>query len=669
MSNSPRRRTCLLALLAAPFVALACGPWLPFSFLERGDAGLLAGPWRTFESSLRTLASGHVPFLAKPDLPPPDFDDHDELAPLTTRAELADLAAAGASPEVLAAHRLRREFLDGVYYLDRERRLAQIAANPFVADTTGLPEEFALYHQGALAWHREDHPAATQAFTALLELPPAQRHYKSTWAAYMLGRLAGQAHPDEARARFAQTRALAAEGFADSTGLAADSWGREAQLHYLVGDWLPALHLYLAQHQAGDSGALVSLHWTAREALYGHDPTSLAPLAADPRARTVINGYLLATHLSVNPEPAGAPLADSWLDHLAQLGLTDSTEAESLALIHYRRARFDQARRWVALAPPDLPGAIWLRAKLALRDGFTDQAADHLARLVRHPDLDAYRISYNDWNTWSALSAPAGELAVLLLGQAEFTDALRLFLLAGLWPDSAYVAERVLTTEELLAFVKSDIPVEATTRHRHHGTNLSDSLRHLLARRLAREGRHDEAHPYYPPAQQAHHATWQTLLATGRSPDQSASTRAEALTQAARLVRYEGLRLIGSELAPDYAIHGANFIGGPTGKSREAFTRHGVPVDEERSRYEASAITPVHRFHYRYHAADLAWEASQHHPDNAPALAALLIEAGGWLKNRDPQAADRFFKALVNRCPQTPQGREANRQNWFPPTP
>jgi hypothetical protein len=44
----------------------------------------------------------------------------------------------------------------------------------------------------------------------------------------------------------------------------------------------------------------------------------------------------------------------------------------------------------------------------------------------------------------------------------------------------------------------------------------------------------------------------------------------------------------------------------------------------------------------------------------------VLCEAGGWLQNRDPRAADRFYKALVRRCGRTPLGALADRLRWFP---
>ena len=54
-------------------------------------------------------------------------------------------------------------------------------------------------------------------------------------------------------------------------------------------------------------------------------------------------------------------------------------------------------------------------------------------------------------------------------------------------------------------------------------------------------------------------------------------------------------------------------------------------------------------------------------PDNDIGTARVLCEAGTWLKNRDPQATDRFYKALVRRCGRTGIGRETDQLRWFPP--
>jgi len=45
----------------------------------------------------------------------------------------------------------------------------------------------------------------------------------------------------------------------------------------------------------------------------------------------------------------------------------------------------------------------------------------------------------------------------------------------------------------------------------------------------------------------------------------------------------------------------------------------------------------------------------------------MLCIAGGWLKSRDSEAADRFYQDLVNRCGKTNLGIEGEKKRWFPP--
>jgi len=63
------------------------------------------------------------------------------------------------------------------------------------------------------------------------------------------------------------------------------------------------------------------------------------------------------------------------------------------------------------------------------------------------------------------------------------------------------------------------------------------------------------------------------------------------------------------------------------------------------------------------------WQGAALMPDNVDATAYALCEAGIWLKNRDPNAADRFYKALVIRCGKTALGKKADERRWFPELP
>ena len=89
-----------------------------------------------------------------------------------------------------------------------------------------------------------------------------------------------------------------------------------------------------------------------------------------------------------------------------------------------------------------------------------------------------------------------------------------------------------------------------------------------------------------------------------------------------------------------------------------------VTSDEIR-RVRLYAVSPNIRFHYRYVAADLAWEAAKSLPANHPLLARLYNTAGQWISERDPKAADRFYQAMVRRCAKTPKAGRPMRSDGF----
>src|SRR6266581_377670 len=190
---------------------------------------------------------------------------------------------------------------------------------------------------------------------------------------------------------------------------------------------------------------------------------------------------------------------------------------------------------------------------------------------------------------------------------------------------------------------------------RRHGAN----IRYLLARRLARELRGDIAREYYP-------GDWQPkfdeLIAALRGGwDESAPNeqRAKALFAAAIIARTNGMELLGTEVEPDWQIYGGGFAWGVTWECRATNASSAVvnvaSSDEIRRAINHNA-DPEARFHYRYQAAFLAWEAAKLMPDNSDETARVLCTAGSWLKRRDPQTADIFYKALVRRCRKTAIG-------------
>ena len=128
------------------------------------------------------------------------------------------------------------------------------------------------------------------------------------------------------------------------------------------------------------------------------------------------------------------------------------------------------------------------------------------------------------------------------------------------------------------------------------------------------------------------------------------------------------MELVGTEVEPDWHVHGGNYEEGVTVADRATNDAAKVLVasEDEVSRATRHKADPEARFHYRYQAAALAWEAAKLMPDNSDETARVLWTAGTWLKNRDPETADFFYKALVRRNRKTALGQEADRIRWFP---
>jgi hypothetical protein len=88
--------------------------------------------------------------------------------------------------------------------------------------------EFAAYHKGAAAYLNQQWDEARAAWENLLKRPEQDRHYRTVWAAFMLGKVSLKEKDfPTATQWFQRTRELAKAGSADSLGLAAESYGWE----------------------------------------------------------------------------------------------------------------------------------------------------------------------------------------------------------------------------------------------------------------------------------------------------------------------------------------------------------------------------------------------------------------------------------------------------------
>lgn len=716
----------ILAAIISGFAvnAFACGPFFPNNMLDAGDGAVLQAPIADFQLELERMKLAPAGPRAVPPAKGQEFYEQ------STELEMNDLAAAlkrkkipgEQATVIMQAHLAERMKLNAFlktqnewqhfssWVFDTNGYHAVPNTNPpptfpGIAVTPGLPREFADYFAGAIAWHQGDSVAAWECWNRVLSLPEPERRYKSTWAAFMLAQYfespTNDPGDDEAMKYFERVRTMAKSGFADSAGLAVAGVGGEARIYLHRKNYERAIELYLEQFAAGDDSAVISLRLTAAAALNEGNatPGRLKSLAQNPRTRRVITAYLISRHpYNDRSETATDPDAkkffdrtDNWLAAVEAAGVKNVESAEEFALAAYQASDVDAAQRWIKRADGS-PVAQWLQAKLDLRAGKIADAAALLAKVSRKfpretPTNAPANFSQSlfvdinpEWNETIAVGRQSlGELGTLHLARGEYTEALDALLRSGYWMDAAYVAERVLTSEELKSYVDANWPPvspEQAAREEQYlpdpewgMTNPREQIRLLLASRLARETGGMMPLAYFPTNLAADYGTLLSYLHDGRDETLPASVRAQKLFAAAVMTRTNGMELFGTEMEPDWGIYGGSYDFGYTWRNRATNLfepKINAASADEIERASSRHADPDRRFHYRWQAAALAWEAAQLMPDNSDDTARVLCTAGTWIKDRDPQGADKFYKALVRRCRKTVLGDEADKIRWFP---
>jgi hypothetical protein len=591
--------------------------------------------------------------------------------------------------------------------------------------------EFADYHKGADAYLNQQWDEARAAWENLLKRPEQDRHYRTVWAAFMLGKVALKEKDfPTATQWFQRTRELAKAGFADSLGLAAESYGWEGRAEWKQDHPERAAPLFMNQLALGDASAVVSLKTVIpdREPAggllnYGPEPeerekwtdeqkreeeqkemAKLKVAARDPLLRRLVTVHILATAVSPDyyyTEGLKKPEVNRsarWFNIIQQANLSRIEDAEYLGWISYNQGDYKGAAHWLELSKGDSAAALWLKAKLQLRAGKFADATNTMARAVEIMKTSpAYTSREGEqWATgdlfaqgeyWGFASRASGDLGGLRLARGDFVQALDVLFKGQLWEDAAFVAERVLTTNELKQYVdalpKTEPPKE--------GEDYGKKLRYLLGRRLVREDRYVDAKQYLPPPYDKVLEKYVKALKDGANEKLSKTERAHAWFTAAWLARYDGMELMGTEGAPDAFAESGSFEMPDLAKERRsgayqtiAYDKEGNALSDENGnpkmksvpavlkasakeiqRLNTNKIAPDIRFHYRLIAGALAMKAAALLPDNSEALADIVNQAGMWVKDRDEKVGNRYYQVIDHRCAKTKIGQTDRAKHWF----
>ena len=515
---------------------------------------------------------------------------------------------------------------------------------------------------------------AREKFLAVLALPDSEKKLRAVWAAYMLGKMATyDQNIEEAAKYFSMVRELAAKGNNDNLGLAVSSYGEEARLYYLIATgevpesekvsvqnaFLKATELYAQQAAYGSNSAYDSLRMTIGKVI--QQDGLIAPLMQDALIQQLVFAYAFSGYFDENARVALFTLLDQQkVEHILN--------ADVVAAFAYRAGRYELAEHYAAKSKTPL--AAWVNAKLALQKGDQPRALAAYAEAIKSfPESESWTSSmtsafYNEGDFGVTPHCLVNtEMGLLQLGRNEYVQALN-YLYAGAkdyWMDAAYVAERILTTDELKTFVEQHVPEPAPIQKSSDSaedpfTSPDYLIRDLLARRLMREKRYGEALPFFKnPEVRKKAKDYMADLEKAKSPFQPKTARAKGLYKASLLARYDGMDLMGFEGAPDFKVWDGMFEYG----TPEDITPDGNIIGAaEKLRFDATKANPEKRFHYRFIAADLANQAADLLPTSSQAFAAVLCEGTNYLLARYPEDALPLYKRYIKEGAYVPWGAD-----------
>lgn len=622
--------------------AEACGPDFPLMLTECRSKCLnqVKSPGFTFDVERLTR-----------DLPNPHPQDKKRFAVATqTIAELE------ASELPMVREQIAR------------MRKASMGEEAFVVGD-GLAEALRLYTSGAVDFNRvhhaigwgEDGAVSTASedphtaeevdsgftnaigwFQRVLALPSTEAEPRLVAASYMLARsyfLRGRPGDDaNAIEQYRKTIELVESEHQDPLGLGYAALGDLGRIWLRQERFSEAANVYTRQLvAAGRPDVTISL-WRTVSALSEHNDIVEREIGSPIVQRLLIAFTLsradrtcdaLGASYCGDDYPApnaenGNPRKVPLLDAISHLKAEEVQWPDRVAAIAYSAGNYEMTAD--LLKHSSTPYADWIRAKLALHSGDMDGAAKFFAKASK-----SFATNQSDSVPQYVVERLNGELGVLSLSRRSYVEAMYQLSAARYFSDASYVAERVLTIGELKAVVDKE--------------DWADRYRDLLARRLARVDRFDDAIPYYADQNVKSKATQYAEYRHQGKSAEPAIKKAEGFYNAAMLEFELGLELMGTEGCPDLAPYQGAF-GAPCGQ---------YPVDtpyttdDEKNRFDVSAAAPDKRFHYRSVSVKHLLLAADNLPRRSHVISAVLCNGVAWLQKHNRDDNEYLTKAVYQR--------------------
>ncbi|HEY3445375.1 MAG TPA: hypothetical protein VGK67_03380 [Myxococcales bacterium] len=513
------------------------------------------------------------------------------------------------------------------------------SAEPTDARDGGGEQERSMYREGVRVLKAAGKPKEIeQAFQQILDLPETERKRFGPMAAYTLARVGNKKKSAE---RLLAVREMVKKGDDDPLGLAVASYGEEAKALLEAGKDAAAVKLYAVQAGFGSRSGINSLLAVARA--LAKDEARLKKAVGDPLVQGLLTTWLW-TRGTEAPDGVYATLA----------ALPAVTGADRLAAAAWRAGKFEMAEQFAA--KEKTPLALWVQAKLAVRKG------DKVAAEALLEEASRAFPPGEDWQgaKWMPRERIESELTILALARGDQAAAMKCAIDSCSWPDIAYLAERVLTIDELKELVDRrrgsgqacrTTPVkegESFPGAAFAPKSLDAALKALLARRMMRAGRDDARALFESP--RVMKAAGDYLKVMDRASGNTGVDKAQALFDASRIVRQDGLDLFGTELGPDWVYVAAaydveKFLDKPAGAPQQKLP------EAEAKRVAESKPPNALRYHYRSTAADLAEQAAKLLPPRSQAYAAAMCHAARYVRNTDPARFRSLFRTYQKNGP------------------